>query len=87
MDPHIPAARDEEVALLGRPGAAGEDDATDPMLAQRRMVPGLEGGWLCFENTAEKRRLNPIPESWEALGDPDLEGLLERAKPVRRRSG
>ena len=86
MDPHVSPARDDDVAVARRAEAAGEDDTTDPMLAQRRLIPGLEGGWLCFENAAEKRRLNPIPESWERLGEPDLEGLLSRAKPVRRRS-
>ncbi|MGH7651142.1 MAG: hypothetical protein ACREMS_04805 [Gemmatimonadaceae bacterium] len=30
------------------------------------MLPGYENGWLCFESErGEKRRLVPVPDSWE----------------------
>ena len=49
------------------------------------LTPGLEDGWLCFENPEEKRRLTPIPPSWQEAPDPELEELLEEARAVRRR--
>jgi hypothetical protein len=34
---------------------------------------GYENGWLCFENRdGEKRRLVPVPETWEAASDEQL---------------
>ena len=47
----------------------------------------LVQGWLVFECDAEKRRLGPIPEGWDALPDDDLALLLESAVPVARRTG
>jgi len=42
-------------------------------------------GWLCFESTAEKRRLAPIPNGWE-FGDPgEMTTLLSQATPVAAR--
>jgi hypothetical protein len=48
------------------------------------LTPGLEAGWLCFENPVDKRRLTPIPAGWDEAEEPELEGLLERARSVRR---
>jgi hypothetical protein len=51
------------------------------------LPPELEGGWLCFECSAEKRRLVPVPEGWDEMDDAGLTGLCERAAhapPVRR---
>ncbi|HEU0053916.1 MAG TPA: hypothetical protein VFQ39_12110 [Longimicrobium sp.] len=48
------------------------------------LTPGLEAGWLCFENHVDKRRLTPIPTEWEDVGDDGLRGLLENARSVRR---
>ena len=45
----------------------------------------LEGGWLCFESKAEKRRMVPIPEGWEAWSDDDLGTCLEAAEVPSRR--
>jgi len=53
----------------------------DPTL----FTPGLEAGWLCFENSREKRRLTPIPPGWQQAGDVELEDLLEHARRVPRR--
>lgn len=49
------------------------------------LTPGLEGGWLCFENDADKRRLTPIPPGWERVDDGELHGLLVNARSVERR--
>jgi hypothetical protein len=36
-------------------------------------------GWLCFESSAEKRRLAPIPPEWETCEPCVLEELCMRA--------
>jgi hypothetical protein len=43
-------------------------------------------GWLCFESTAEKRRLAPIPAGWEFREPNVLVQLLDSATivPLRR---
>ena len=57
--------------------------------AERRrrvtLTPGMEGGWLCFECAAQKRRLTPVPSDWESCPDDALARYLERATPVARR--
>jgi hypothetical protein len=47
--------------------------------------PALSGGWLCFESESAKRRLAPLPESWEEAPDDELAHLWERAEPVTLR--
>jgi hypothetical protein len=49
------------------------------------LTPGLETGWLCFENHVDKRRLTPIPAGWDEAPTDELEGLLTRARSVERR--
>lgn len=44
-----------------------------------------EAGWLCFESDAEKRRLCPVPASWETRTDHELDVLRRAADPVPRR--
>ncbi|HEX2211233.1 MAG TPA: hypothetical protein VHG93_26350 [Longimicrobium sp.] len=50
------------------------------------MTPGLQGGWLCFENGEEKRRLSPIPEDWENARSDALEAYCRQATPVQARA-
>ena len=52
---------------------------------RRAVSPGLEGGWLTFESSAEKRRLAPIPDGWEELPTETLARLCEGAMFVRER--
>ncbi|MBW3569475.1 MAG: hypothetical protein KY467_00075 [Gemmatimonadetes bacterium] len=52
-----------------------------------QMTPGLQGGWLCFENAGEKRRLSPIPDGWENADDRELEEYCRDAAPVQQRAG
>ncbi len=49
----------------------------------------LAAGWLCFESSAGKRRLAPIPSGWESMPPDSLSTLCERATPVtpRQRRG
>jgi hypothetical protein len=49
------------------------------------LTPGLEAGWLCFENQLDKRRLTPIPMGWAEAPSGELEALLTRARAVDRR--
>jgi hypothetical protein len=45
------------------------------------------GGWLAFETRGERRRLAPVPESWESLPEAELAKLCEKAHeaPTSRR--
>lgn len=45
--------------------------------------PGFEGGWLGFESGDERRRLAPVPPSWEEASDDELREMLSRAQPNR----
>ena len=47
-------------------------------------MPGLLGGWLCFESATEKRRLLPIPRNWESASEERLNLLCRVATPVRK---
>lgn len=41
-------------------------------------------GWLAFECAEERRRLQPIPEGWEALTANEIWRLCQSAPAVRR---
>ena len=45
--------------------------------------PGFEGGWLGFESDDERRRLAPVPPSWEDASEDELREMLIRAQPNR----
>lgn len=55
------------------------------IMATRRVSlgQGLERGWLCFESSAEKRRLAPIPGDWMRCRETQLEQYCEQAERVR----
>jgi hypothetical protein len=44
--------------------------------------PDLRDGWLTFESDTERRRLAPVPPSWDTLPESSLERLCQRATPV-----
>jgi hypothetical protein len=50
------------------------------------LTAGLDGGWLCFENAREKRRLTPIPADWIRCPAEALERYLQAAKRAPRPS-
>ena len=52
-----------------------------------RLPDAFRSGWLSFECDGRKRRLSPIPEGWDQLGDAELGELCGEAEeaPVRRR--
>jgi hypothetical protein len=48
------------------------------------LTAGLDGGWLCFENALEKRRLTPIPEDWQRCSAAELEQYCRAANRAPR---
>lgn len=47
----------------------------------------FQGGWLAFDAGTQTRRLAPIPDGWQAMSDPELLALCERAEVAQRRRG
>jgi hypothetical protein len=48
------------------------------------VLPGdYQTGWLCFDSGAEKRRLTPVPQSWEKRSERELDVLRRAAAVVR----
>ena len=56
-----------------------------PTHARAHLPESMSQGWLCFECEGEKRRLHPIPDSWDTVSDDDLWALCRGAEPVQRR--
>jgi hypothetical protein len=54
----------------------------DPMRV--RISSELTHGWLAFQASHERRRLTPVPNGWELLGEDRLEELLHAATLVGR---
>ena len=56
--------------------------------AHRRVgvAPNFAHGWLCFASGEEKRRLGPVPESWENADANELERLCKSAERVGKSS-
>jgi hypothetical protein len=50
------------------------------------LTAGLDAGWLCFENSQEKRRLSPIPADWLRCSAQELERYCQTAKRAPRPS-
>lgn len=50
----------------------------------KALLPGeLTSGWLCFDCGSEKRRLSPVPRSWETRTDKELDVLRRAAEVVK----
>lgn len=62
---------------------------------ERRHVPvgratlpmQIRGGWLAFQNKYERRRLIPVPTSWEEFDDGALRRLLAQSMLASRPRG
>lgn len=86
--PHLAERRVRERRMV--PSGADRDDrrhAVDRrVLSGRRpmLSAGLDGGWLCFDSTTEKRRLTPIPGDWINCATGRLEEYCRVAKPAMR---
>jgi hypothetical protein len=57
--------------------ADGRDPSRVPAIA-----PSLRNGWLAFRSANERRRIVPVPTSWDRLGEDDLRLLLKQAAVV-----
>jgi hypothetical protein len=84
--------RADERRHRDRRDLAQEAEPDDRRGDDRRATVGsrparLTRGWLCFESTGERRRLQPIPERWHHSTDADLATLLDRARVAPRRAG
>ena len=53
---------------------------------QRRitLAEGYGSGWLTFESFEEKRRLIPIPHSWETASQAELRVLCDKARRIAK---
>lgn len=60
-------------------------DSLDKRTTAEDYMRDWQDGWLCFECPESRRRLATFPPGWEDLPDGDLEALLARAQPVKRR--
>lgn len=60
-------------------------EALQPKTAAEDYLGDYGEGWLCFESSAERRRLARYPSNWENLSDGDLCKLLEIAAIVTSR--
>ena len=57
-----------------------------PLARDEQFLEEMHDGWLVFESTREKRRLNaPYPRDWREFDIPHLEELCQMASPVLRR--
>lgn len=57
-----------------------------PLTRDEQFLEEMHDGWLVFESTREKRRLNaPYPRAWLEFAIPELEELCRKASPVQRR--
>lgn len=60
-------------------------DSLDKRTTAEDYMKDWQDGWLCFECPESRRRLATFPPGWEELTDGELESLLARAQPVKRR--
>ena len=65
--------------------------AEAPVLERRsyedRRRGDIQHGWLCFDNGGERRRLYPVPGTWEECSEDQLRMLLRAGVPVSRPHG
>lgn len=59
---------------------------SSPSGREKVLPEAFRDGWLVFECHAERRRLAPIPEDWEELGDDELARLCGEAVVVPART-
>jgi hypothetical protein len=58
-----------------------------PITRSEEFMSDLQDGWLVFESSTDKRRLEaPYPADWTSYNIPDLEALCRGARPVLRRA-
>lgn len=78
-------ARQRRAALLRVEGERRASEERRKVAGERPVLShGLNGGWLCFEASREKRRLAPIPGDWLRCAVARLEEYLRAAVPAVR---
>ena len=67
-------------------GAERRAGADRRLTEQRRitLAGGYGAGWLTFESLDEKRRLLPIPQGWEDIGQEELRALCRKARRIAK---
>ena len=68
------------------PGLGVQKTRSNEMTRTSLKNTAFAEGWLCFESSAEKRRLAPIPSGWEFNDDKLLEQMRDQATLVKARS-
>jgi len=95
----VPQWADRRAGKARRFRPTDDPDVDPPVLEQRRppdrrrglpdqfprirLSGGLDGGWLAFEASGERRRFSPIPSGWETASDTELEQMCRIAAPAR----
>jgi len=96
--PVVPQWADRRTGKTRRFRPTDDPDVDPPVLEQRRgqerrrglpdaiprvkLTGGLEGGWLAFESSRERRRLAPIPQGWESATDAELDRMCRQSVPA-----
>ena len=80
----VPTTAERRSAGERRFGARLKGDRRLQQQLRVQLGDGLEQGWLVFECTAEKRRLQPIPQGWSERPDRELADLCHRAVVTAR---
>ena len=63
-----------------RAARRGSDERRHVTVGRPTLPRQILGGWLAFQSTHERRRLVPVPDDWEELGDRELAALLAVSK-------
>ena len=80
-----PQRAERRVAIVPIPFAdrRSGSDQRRPTQARRAVLRGSYAqGWLCFDNSREKRRLAPIPSDWTTCSEQLLEVYARHAEAV-----
>ena len=63
-----------------RAARRGSDERRHVAVGRPTLPRRILGGWLAFQNAHERRRVVPVPDDWEELGDRELVALLALSK-------
>ncbi|MEP6620784.1 MAG: hypothetical protein ABJE47_15775 [bacterium] len=72
--------------ITGRVWSIFEAHPNDRRFSTQDIAEHNAASWLCFRHMAEVRRIRPVPQGWQVLGDDGLLRLLETAGPTGKRA-
>lgn len=87
----VPRADERRIGERRQSDDAVSQPAADRRTDERRTTVRtsrpvrLSHPWLCFESRGERRRLQPVPDGWYLLSDPELSALMREARVAPRR--